>query len=102
VTTVATSTDVFDLVHPGLSATNSFLVVIPGPQPSLGIALVSDHVLLYWSCSPGSQFQVEYRTDLFTGAWLNVGAPITATGSTCQYEGTLSGEQRFYHVVLLP
>ena len=107
-TTVVTSTDRLDLAHPSLSATNSFMVHVLGLQSLAGVvlrvALVTGHPLLDWGSAPGSTYQVQYTTSVVTGAWLSLGAPITATGSTCQYEdfSLPQSQTRFYCVVPLP
>jgi hypothetical protein len=106
VTTVATSTDRFDSAHPTLTTTNSFVVVVEVPvaQPQLSLDLVAGHVVLEWNCSPGSVFQVQYATGLALGEWADLGTPITATGSQCQFEDSspLSVQARFYRVLLVP
>jgi len=100
---VATSTDAYDAISPNLSVTNSFVVRVLARQ-QLAVNMVNGHPQLAWNCSPGTSFQVQYRTDLDTGAWLDLGLPIAAAGSTCQYEDDLSSSAttRYYQVVLLP
>ena len=125
VKTIAKSSDPYDLVHPHLKATNTFTVIVAevsaapglpviGAQTAIakrangafvvGIDMVDGHPLLAWNSPPESKFQVQYRTDLESGTWLDLGAPITATGSTCQYEddSSSSATARYYRIVLLP
>jgi hypothetical protein len=103
VRTVVTSSTPYDPINPHLSATNSFVVLVLARQ-RLGVDLLNGHPQLAWSSSPGSRFQVQYRTGLDAGAWLDLGAVITATGSTCQYEdgSSSSATARYYRVLLLP
>jgi hypothetical protein len=103
VTTVATSSTPYDPLHPSLSATNSFVVLVLAPQ-RLGVNLLDGHPQLAWSSSPGSRFQVQYRTGLDAGAWLDLGGVMTAAGSMCQYadDSPASATARYYRVLLLP
>ncbi|HVV72532.1 MAG TPA: hypothetical protein VHI52_13715, partial [Verrucomicrobiae bacterium] len=56
-----------------------------------------------WNSTPGLTYQVQYRTDLGAGEWVNLGAPVIATGPTSSAGDTISsGSSRFYRVVLLP
>jgi hypothetical protein len=105
VTTVASSANPYDQINPVLKATNTFTVIVRAiEKPRLSIALVNGLPVLAWNSSPGSEFQVQYRNDLVTGSWLDLGGPITASGSTCQYQDGLavSAAVRYYRAILLP
>ena len=67
-------------------------------QPGAGGGFV-----VTWASVPGKQYQVMY-TDLPTGAWQNLGAPLTATTGqlTLSYTDNTATAQRFYKVKLLP
>jgi hypothetical protein len=74
------------------------------PVPAFVSTTTTDSVLtLTWSAMPGLAYQVQYRTDLGQGDWMNLGQPVTATASTViTSDLTTLGVQRFYRVVLLP
>ena len=45
-------------------------------------------------------YQVQYRTNVLTGAWTNLGSPVTATAETASYtDVTAAGATRFYRVI---
>jgi hypothetical protein len=62
-------------------------------------------VRICWSSTTNHQYQVQYRSDLTTNAWVDLlSTNIAATASeTCVYDNVASGQpQRFYRVVAVP
>ena len=56
-----------------------------------------------WSAVPGLWYQVQYRTNLVRGDWINLGASMLATNSPMPFVDSASTDsERFYRVVLLP
>jgi len=85
--------------------------------PLLAISLSGDAgggsggtVNLSWNAAPGSQYQLQYTTDLNAvpaapelSNWINLGAVITATNETVLASDAIgSDSQRFYRAVQLP
>lgn len=81
----------------------AFFGMVPPPvlaTPSLQMPQGS--VVLTWSSLPGRKYRVQFKADLAGGAWLNVGAVVTASGpmaSMTDSSGTMT--QRFYRVVMV-
>jgi uncharacterized repeat protein (TIGR03803 family) len=61
-------------------------------------------ILLTWSAAAGQIYQLQYKTDLSSTNWINLGGPVTAAGSAMTVSDTIipGAGQRFYRVVLLP
>ena len=57
------------------------------------------------STTVGVVYQVQYRTNLVQGNWINLGGPVTATGSTLTISDTnvvSASPQRFYRLQITP
>jgi len=50
----------------------------------------------------GSNYQVQYSSDLLTTGWTNLGAAVRATNSTTTVFDTIGSSRRFYRVLLTP
>lgn len=60
-------------------------------------------VVLAWDSVVGSSYQVQSRTTLDSGEWVNFGMPITATSlNTTTFVGDGLPDQRMYRVRLFP
>jgi hypothetical protein len=70
------------------------------PVPKLTIE-VSEFTLC-WNSDLISMYQVQYRSDLTTNAWTNLGPPVQGNGSTNCITDRVAGPRRFYRVVALP
>ena len=58
---------------------------------------------LSWSTLAGLAYQVQYKTNLSSLNWINLGASMTATNGGMNVSDVVPpGPQRFYRVVLLP
>ena len=56
-----------------------------------------------WSSQPGSNYEVQFTTDLTSTNWSILGGPINATNSTITASDFITtNQQRFYRIVLLP
>ncbi len=85
-------------------AYNQLLRVVLVP---VGVSIrVSDGgpgVVLAWDSIIGTAYQVQNRTALDSGAWENIGMPITATSlHTTRLVGNSSSDQRMYRVQMIP
>jgi len=61
-------------------------------------------VELCWSSDSNRTYQVQYRSDLTTNLWTNLGPPIAGSGPTsCTVQRVPAGQpQRMYRVLTLP
>jgi hypothetical protein len=78
-------------------------LVVPAGAPQIqSIAHVGGNINLTWSAVTGRSYQPEYKTNLNSSVWSNLGGPILATGPTVTVSDPFgSNQQRFYRVVLL-
>jgi hypothetical protein len=74
------------------------------PQPTLTSTTYSNRVVRFnWSALPGPHYLVQYRTNLVTGAWQNLGSPILGTNTTMGITDITSNSPvRFYRVMVSP
>jgi hypothetical protein len=102
ITTVAASSDPYDLINPVLTATNSFLVQVV-PPVQLDIALVGGQPQLTWNTVAGWSYQVWCKDALADASWVSLGGVLTASGETLAYtDSTADGTSaRFYRVQAL-
>jgi hypothetical protein len=84
------------------SVTASFSVAV-APPVFESINVINGNLGLTWSAVPGRAYQLQYRTDLQQGAWVNLGGINIASGPTLTiYDPLGLDPQRFYRVGLLP
>jgi uncharacterized repeat protein (TIGR03803 family) len=58
---------------------------------------------LTWSAKTWARYQLQYKSDLSSPHWINLGNDIVATNDTVSASDALGSDaQRFYRVVLLP
>ena len=78
--------------------------VVPIPLPSIqSFRQSKGTVNLTWTTVPGMAYQVQYKTDLTSATWLNLGGSTNATTGTTSVSVTISpGSARFYRVALMP
>lgn len=71
-----------------------------GPIATIRVSQVE----VCWNSTIGALYQVQYRSDLTTHAWTDLGSPITAVGERhCVTDDVPSGQpQKSYRVVVLP
>jgi hypothetical protein len=105
ITTVVTNSDVFDLINPQLTATNSFTVIVTGGSalPVVqSISLTNGIVTIKWSAVSGQSYTLQYKTNLTDSAWSSAVPNFTALGSTATgTNGVNNATQRFYRIMLL-
>jgi subtilase family serine protease len=78
--------------------------VVPIPLPSLqSIRASSGTVNLTWTTMAGLAYQVQYKTNLASANWLNLGGLTNATSGTMSAPDVIGpGSGRFYRVALVP
>jgi hypothetical protein len=104
VTTVATSSNPYDLLNPTLSATNAFTVIVEeGPIAELGIGVVGGQPHLTWSAVAGWRYQVLYKEALGDSSWVSIGKVTVASGDTLDFSDTSATgtKARFYRIQVL-
>ena len=74
------------------------------PSPTLTTTTYSNNVVRFnWSAMPGPHYQVQYRTNLATGSWQNLGSSILGTNTTMGVTDIVSNSPiRFYRVLVGP
>ena len=65
------------------------------------ITLTNSTLTLTWSTDAGSTYQLQYKSQLNSDNWLNLGSPILAAGWTLSATDSVANDpQRFYRVVV--
>jgi len=75
------------------------------PEPACPkLSIRSSQVELCWSSQTNRSYQIQYRSELTTNMWTDLGAPVQGGGATnCVYDAIASGQpKRFYRIVCLP
>jgi uncharacterized repeat protein (TIGR03803 family) len=87
----------------GTATSSGALLTVLFP-PSFQTATKSNNSLvLSWSAAQGQKYQLQYKTNLNSTNWFNLGGQITAGGGTVSTSDLLgSNSQRFYRVILVP
>src|SRR6185295_13007447 len=71
-----------------------------GPDPRLTIEV--SEVRLCWNASTGRMYQLQYRSELTTNWWTDLGGAIPGNGRIICTNDPLVGLRRFYRVVMEP
>ena len=80
------------------------LTVARVAAPTLhSVAWANGAISFTWSSMAGLSYQLQYITNLIESNWVNLGNPVSSTGSPLSAtDTTSSGVQRFYRVMLMP
>jgi hypothetical protein len=80
--------------------THTNIVAVLMPTASIRVSAID----LCWSTASNRTYQVQYRSNLTTNTWTDLGSPRVGDGSTnCLPDNVLPGApQRFYRVVVKP
>ena len=80
--------------------------VTPVPQAEFRSAVLTQNAIqLCWGAATNLVYQVQYKTNLYQAGWMNLGDPITATGSMLNIfdtSDTSPNAQRFYRLIVSP
>ena len=72
-------------------------------QPTfLSAARIGNSFAFTWSATTSEMYQVQSTTNLSRNAWVNLGAPIVATGSTASGSNTVTACPTFYRLLVVP
>jgi photosystem II stability/assembly factor-like uncharacterized protein len=73
------------------------------PTVSQAVSVTNHQFQLSWNAVTGLVYQVQYKTNLLSTNWLNLGSPITATNSALTTtDATGPDPQRFYRIMMSP
>jgi hypothetical protein len=98
ITTVVTATDAFDLVHPALTATNSFTVIVrPAIILSGGTWLGNGQFQFSFNTTAGQDYTIQTSTDLIN--WTSVFELLGDGDSDTVIDPNASTAQRFYRII---
>jgi hypothetical protein len=75
--------------------------VVPAPVPP-PLSIHVSYVDVCWSSRTGTNYQVQYRSDLTTNVWTDLGSPMLGNGVTNCITDALAGPRKFYRVKILP
>jgi hypothetical protein len=71
-------------------------------QVLVNVVYASHTLTFTWNAFPGLSYQLQYKTSLSDPNWLDLGAPVTTSGSTATAsDSPPTGPSRFYRVLLL-
>ena len=67
----------------------------------IGPAMIWTAVEIGWKSVSGTNYQVQYTTDLLSNQWINLNRPVVGTGGTNTVFDSVRGvDQRFYRVTV--
>ena len=74
------------------------------PAPTIASTIYSNKIVsLTWTALPGPYYQLQYRTNLNSGSWSNLGPSILGTNTTMSFTDIVTNSPvRFYRVVTTP
>ena len=74
------------------------------PAPTLTSTTYSNGIVQFsWNATSGPSYQVQYRTNLTEGAWLNLGAPIAGSNTILGITDNVGDAPfRFYRLLIMP
>lgn len=78
------------------------VVEIVPPVPRLTISRELSAVRLSWDSQTNRMYQIQYRADLATNAWADLGLSVSGNGTTNIATDTVIDPHRFYRVVPFP
>jgi uncharacterized repeat protein (TIGR03803 family) len=86
----------------GTATSDPALLTLLFPPSFLSAAKSNNSFALTWSAVQGQRYQLQFKTNLNSANWLNLGIPRTAFGSTISLSDPIgTNSQRFYRVMLL-
>lgn len=81
--------------------TGSSTVEVKRVLPPLSVSVAA--LALSWQTQTNETYQLQYSTVLSPATWLNLGSPITGTGTNAVVIDSILGQpQRFYRLTLVP
>jgi uncharacterized repeat protein (TIGR03803 family) len=85
-----------------VTSSGALLRVVTAPVFQ-SIRTANNTVTLAWSAIAGQRYRLQYKPNLSSGTWLNLGNIVTATTNSVIGTDTIAANtQRFYRVLMLP
>jgi hypothetical protein len=78
------------------------VVAVAAKPDSPHLTIKVSQVELCWESEATHFYQIQYRSDLTTNEWVDLGAPIVGNGTTNCIPESATFERRFYRVVVQP
>lgn len=69
-------------------------------SPAITAAKDGNNIVLSFTSQSGQKYQIQSRTALEAGEWVNEGAPLDGTGQPLNYTDVAAGTAKFYRVVI--
>jgi uncharacterized repeat protein (TIGR03803 family) len=80
-----------------------FKFSVPPPPTFQSVAQMNGSLILAWQAVAGQNYQVQYNSNLNTTNWNNFGNAFTASSNVITTtDNNLSGNSRFYRILMLP
>ena len=92
------------LINPDgqVMASSSGIFAVLSPPEASATVLADGSVSLTWTASAGTQYRVQYKSNLTEVTWTDLPGDVTANGITAGKSDPLGIGQRFYRVMVLP
>ena len=74
----------------------------PAGPVDRNLKIAVSQMRLCWGSETNKSYQVQYRSELATNQWINVGSPIKGNGSIICTTDDVTIPHRFYQVITLP
>jgi subtilase family serine protease len=88
--------------HLGLDDVSLWFWPIVAPSFQ-SITQSTNTVWLNWTALPGLPYQMQYKTNLLQGSWINLGSIVTATNTTMTIPDVIGTDpQRYYRIQWVP
>jgi len=85
-----------------ITSTGALLAVV-SPPVFQTVSQTNGALTLTWSAAPGQTYQLQYKSELASTNWLNLGDAIVATSPAVTASDVIGfNSKRFYRVVLIP
>jgi hypothetical protein len=68
--------------------------------PTLSVAV--SQVRICWNSTSNATYQIQYRSELTAGEWVNLGAPVVGNGGTTCVTDEVVSPRRLYRVLIVP
>jgi len=86
---------------PGYIGLDEVVVMAIASPVMQAISQGNGSLSITWSAQPGLTYQPQYATNLLSPNWINLGAPLTASGPTLSVpDFTTSDPCRFYRIIV--
>ena len=101
--TNAVTVRVTDNGVPSQTTTRSFNILVPARPVIQAINDSGGSVTLTWSAASGLNYRVQFKPNLAATTWSDLPGDVTAADSTAtKIDSTISGNERYYRIELLP